>query len=58
MLSQIEKTWVKLAHDFHDVYDNEGKLLYRYKECIDDFSYELELENGKKKKIKLKEKEY
>lgn len=56
MLPQIEKTWVKLAHDFHDVYDNEGKLLYRYKECIDDFSYELELENGKKKKLKLKEK--
>lgn len=56
MLPELERTWVLLDQDYQDVRDKDGKLLYRYKSCIDDFPYEVTAENGKKRKIKLREK--
>ena len=55
-LPEAEKTWVLLSNDYQDVTDENGELLYRFKECIDDFEYTVIDNNGKKKKVKLPEK--
>ena len=57
-LSEVEKTWVLLENDYVDVTDKDGNLKYRYKECTDNFSYEITDEAAKngKRKIKLTEK--
>lgn len=57
-LSEAEKTWVLLENDYVDVTDKDGNLKYRYKECTDNFSYEITDEAAKngKRKIKLTEK--
>jgi transposase len=54
-LSGHEKAWVMLDHDFIDVKDAQGKTLYSYKSCIDQFPYTIEHE-GKKVTVKLTEK--
>lgn len=54
-LPETEKTWVLLEEGFTDVRDKKGKLLYRYKSCIDQFPYEIE-EDGKKHTVRLTEK--
>jgi len=56
ILPEVEKTWVLLQNDYVDIKNQQGELLYRIKECIDDFSYIYTDENGCKKPIKLKEK--
>lgn len=57
-LSEIEKTWILLENDYVDVTDKDGNLKYRYKECIDSFSYEITDEAAKngKRNIRLSEK--
>ena len=55
-LSQTEKTWVLLDQDFKNILNNKGELVYRIKECVDDFPYVISDENGKKRTIYLKEK--
>lgn len=55
-LPDIEKTWVLLENDYIDVRDGKGKVLYRYKECVDTFPYEYVDDNNKKVKFKVKEK--
>jgi len=55
-LPKTEKTWVLLPDGFTDVRDEEGKLLYRYKECVDKFPYTHEAEDGKRVSIQLTEK--
>lgn len=54
-LPETEKTWVLLDNGFTDVKDKKGRLLYRYKSCIDEFPYKVEHE-GKEYTIKLREK--
>ena len=54
-LPETEKTWVLLEQDFKEVQDLNGKLLYRYKSCIDKFPYQIELD-GKKQTVMLTEK--
>ena len=55
-LPETEKVWVLLDNDYTDVKDCKGNLLYRIKECVDDFSYEYDdPENGKRTVI-LREK--
>ena len=39
MLPEKEKTWVLLNNGYTDVKDSDGTVLYRIKECIDDFPY-------------------
>lgn len=56
MLPETEKTWVKLNNDWITVHDRDGKTLYRYKSCVDEFEYTITDAHNKKKKVKLKEK--
>lgn len=55
-LPEVEKTWVLLENDFVDVKNRKGEVLYRIKECVDDFTYTYTDENGHKKTLKLREK--
>jgi transposase len=55
-LSEKEMVWVELDRDWHAVKNKEGKLLYKYKECVDAFPYTYAGENGKTLKVKIKEK--
>lgn len=54
-LAAKEKVWVLLERDFIDVTDKKGKVLYRYKSCIDTFPYIIE-HNGKNVTINITEK--
>ena len=54
-LSEQEKVWVLLDQDYRERKDKRGNVLYRYKSCIDKFSYTIEHE-GKKVTVKLTEK--
>ena len=38
-LPETEKTWVLLDNDYVDVKSKKGEVLYRIKECVDDFNY-------------------
>ena len=55
-LPETEKTWVLLKNDYADVKNTKGEVLYRIKECVDDFTYTFTDDNGHKKSLKLKEK--
>ena len=58
-LSQEEKQWVLLDNEHNvwtNVLDNNGKLIFKYKECIDEFEYKFKDENDKEIKFKVKEK--
>lgn len=54
-LPETEKTWVLLEDGWKEVNDKKGRLLYRYKSCVDDFPYKISHE-GKEVIIKLREK--
>ena len=56
MLPETEKTWVLLENDYVDVKNKKGEVLYRIKECVDDFTYSYTNDNGQKKSVKLREK--
>lgn len=57
MLSEKEKVWVLLPHDYHEIKDKNGAVLYKIKECIDDFVYEIDDEKtARKRKITITEK--
>lgn len=55
-LPKKEKVWVLLDSGWVDVKDKNGKLLYKYKDCIDTFPYIYKDENGKEMQIAIKEK--
>lgn len=55
-LPETEKTWVLLENDYTDVKNKKGEILYRIKDCVDDFSYTYTDNNGHKKTLKLTEK--
>ncbi len=54
-LSEKEKVWVLLEQDFNEIKDKNGKVVYRYKSCVDKFPYTVEHE-GKKVTVNLTEK--
>ncbi len=54
-LSEREKVWVLLEQDFNEIKDKNGKVVYRYKSCVDKFPYTVEHE-GKKVTVNLTEK--
>lgn len=54
-LPETEKIWVLLEQDYQEVKDKDGKLLYRYKSCIEKFPYTVDF-NGKKQTVMLTEK--
>lgn len=55
-LPETEKIWALLENDYRDVKDRNGNMLYRIKECTDDFTYQITDKNGREKTVKLKEK--
>lgn len=55
-LPETEETWVLLANDYVDVKNKNGEILYRIKECVDDFSYTYTDADGHRKTLKLPEK--
>lgn len=56
-LPEVEKTWVLLPNDYRDVKNASGDVMYRIKECVDDFEYKFaDCETGKTKKFKITEK--
>lgn len=55
-LPETEKTWVLLENDYVDVKNKKGEVLYRIKECVDDFSYSHTDNAGHRKTLKLTEK--
>ena len=54
-LPDVEKTWVLNNNDWKTVKDKDGQILYKYKSCVDDFSYSF-IRDDKKVSVKLKEK--
>ena len=56
ILPETEQTWVLLKNDYIDVKNKKGEVLYRIKECVDDFTYFYTDEAGHKKSLKLREK--
>lgn len=59
-LSDPEKRWLTLADETENVWtevrDGGGALLYRYKECVDEFEYRFKGDDGEEVKFKVKEK--
>ena len=55
-LPEKEKTWVLLENDYVDVKNKKGELLYRIKECTDNFTYSYRDEKGNSHKVILPEK--
>lgn len=56
-LPEIERTWVLLPNDYKDVKNANGDVLYRIKECVDDFEYRIkDTFTGRYRTIKLTEK--
>lgn len=56
-LPEIERTWVLLPNDYKDVKNANGDVLYRIKECVDDFEYRIkDTSTGRYRTIKLTEK--
>ncbi|MBR0420549.1 MAG: IS1634 family transposase [Erysipelotrichaceae bacterium] len=62
-LSDTEKKWILLensANRYTDYKDENGKIIYRLKSCIDEFEYsfkQIDEETGKEKTIRFKVKE-
>lgn len=58
-LPKIEKTWLLLdneANVWTNVLDKSGKVLYRYKECIDIFPYKFKNDANEEVTFSVKEK--
>lgn len=56
-LPDIEKTWILLPNDYKEVKNADGVVLYKIKECVDDFEYRIKIsETGKYRCFKLREK--
>lgn len=56
-LPEIERTWVLLPNDYKDIKNANGDVLYRIKECVDDFEYRIkDTFTGRYRTIKLTEK--
>ena len=56
-LPEVEKTWVLLPNDYRDVKNASGEVMYRIKECVDEFEYKFkDSATGRDKKFKITEK--
>ena len=58
-LSKQEKQWVLRENEnniWNEVKDSNGKLIYKYKECIDTFKYKFTNEEGECVEFNVKEK--
>lgn len=55
-LPETEKTWMLLPNDYQEIKNRKGEVLYKIKECVDDFEYTIKETDGRSRKIKLREK--
>ena len=56
-LPATERIWVLLSNDYRNIRDDNGDVLYRIKEYVDEFEYKFkDSETGKIKKFKITEK--
>ena len=56
-LPEVEKTWVLLPNDYRDVKNDNGEVMYRIKECVDEFEYKFrDSATGIDKKFNITEK--
>jgi len=55
-LPEAELDWALSEEGFADAIGSDGQLAYRIKSIIDEFDYQVTDENGKRKKVSLKEK--
>ena len=56
-LPETEKTWVLLPNDYRDVKNVGGEVMYRIKECVDEFQYKFkDSDTGLEKKFRITEK--
>ena len=56
-LPEKEKEWVLLPNDYREIKNSNGDVLYKIKECIDDFEYDIDDERtGRKRKVTFTEK--
>lgn len=55
-LPDVEKTWVFLDNDFIETKNAKGDVVFKYKECIDDFPYSFIKDDKTKAVFKSKEK--
>lgn len=55
-MPKTEQEWVLLDNDYESVLDENGELLYKIKECVDDFPYKIQLDDASKQEILLREK--
>ena len=56
-LPETEKTWVLLPNDYRDVKNVGGEVMYRIKECVDEFEYKFkDSDTGLEKKFRITEK--
>lgn len=56
MMSEVERKWVLLDNGYEEVKDEKGRLLYKIKDCVDDFDYRIKDARGKAVTVKLPEK--
>ena len=55
-LAKVEKTWVLLDNGYIDVKDDKGNILFKYKSCIEEYTYSYTDENGREYVKKIREK--
>lgn len=55
-LPEAEKKWVLLDEGYTDVYDSDGSLRYRYKSCVDEYTYSYRNDRGERVVFKTREK--
>lgn len=56
-LPETERTWLFLPNDYRDIKNTGGEVIFRIKECVDDFEYKFnDSETGKVRKFKITEK--
>lgn len=55
-LPETEKIWLLLDNDYKEIKDQNGHILYKTKECIDDFSYSFLDDYNKKIQFTITEK--
>lgn len=55
-LPETEKVWVLLDNGYKEITNANGEVVYRIKECVDDFPYSFTDGDGKKKTFRITEK--
>ena len=55
-LPETEKVWVLLDNGYKEITNANGEVVYKIKECVDDFPYSFTDGDGKKKTFRITEK--